>query len=120
MKVLKTKAIKVGGFDYEVEYVPNSFNFGALNRVGQCDFLNQKISINEHLHEDQQLEAFLHELVHAMIVTYDIPMPDDDESEEQIVVMFGKALLQVCKDNKLLNPALFVNTAPKAKKPVKV
>lgn len=107
MKILKIDSVTVAGYDYDVNYVPHSFNMGALNRVGEADFINQTITINEHLHPDQQLEVFLHELVHVLIKTYGIPMPEDENSEEDIVERFGKGLFQVCKDNDLLNPNIF-------------
>ena len=111
MKILKVKGVKIGGFHYSVDYVPTSFDMGAMNRIGECDYINQKISIHEHLHPDQQIEVFLHEIVHAITKIYDIPMPEDEDTEEQIVERFGKALLQVRMDNKLLNPVIF--SAPK-------
>lgn len=107
MKILKINQINIAGYDYSIDYVPHSFNMGNLQRVGECDFINQTIKINEHLHPDQQLEVFLHETIHAIIDTYGIPMPESDEQQEEIVERLGKAFFQVCKENELLNPNIF-------------
>jgi hypothetical protein len=108
--------VRIAGHDYSVNYAPHSFGMTHPAVIGECNLTAQEITINEHLHPDMQMEVFFHEVIHAIVKQYNVPMPEDDEICENIVVQLGIGIFQVMKDNNLINPNIFKLEKSKTKK----
>ena len=57
--------IRVGPFEYAVRLVHGHIRHEGRACFGLCDNLRQEILISDLPHEDQRLQVFFHELMHA-------------------------------------------------------
>jgi hypothetical protein len=83
--------LKIGGFDYTVDYVPLVNQ--AIPRYGEIQFNQHKILVSYEFSPQQQQCTLLHEAVHGIDQWLDIDL------EEEQVEKLGKGLYQLLKDN---------------------
>ena len=91
------KKIKIGYKDYKLLEQEEC----VMNYHGCTDSVKDFIIVNKSTSLDEQLDTFIHEILHAIYYTYHI-LPEDDE--ERTVAMLAHGLTAAFKDNKgLLN-----------------
>lgn len=90
--MLLPMSIKVGPYDYQVEYV-DSFPDG---RWGETEHHTLTIRLAIDQAAGQERDTVLHELLHAVWSSMDIGKP---KSEEKVVHRLSTGLLAVLRDN---------------------
>ena len=91
-------SIRIGGVEYEVEFVPNLRNATEL-LYGEINYHESKISISTTDGAGHQMQCItlLHEILHGIQNHSGIELPKD--KEEQIIDMFARGMYQVLQDN---------------------
>lgn len=90
------ESIRIGGIEYEIEYVPNLRDGNRL-LYGYIDYDNSKIQISEtdgRGHQHQCL-TLLHEILHGIREHAGLTI----ENEEEVMEVLSKGLYQVLQDN---------------------
>ena len=87
------KTINILGVDYELHYV-DSISRDSL-RIGEIDYLQQKILILNDLGMDLERVTILHEVVHGILSQLGF----EEENNEHLTQSLASALHQVLKDN---------------------
>lgn len=93
-KWCNVEEIKVGCYRYRLLYIDH-YESDALNVYGRFSHRESKIKIESGLPKDQELEVTIHELLHAVFLSY----YGEHEQEEQIVTQLAKGISQVICDN---------------------
>lgn len=83
--------IKIGQTSWRTEQV-------LMEDFGEIDSMNALIKINSLQQQNQKIDTLLHEVLHATIETYGVPMGGVD-AEEAILRTLTPALLNVLCDN---------------------
>lgn len=87
--------IKILGITYEVEEVPQIDKYQRL--LGEINYCDQVIKLEEGLSEDRYKATLIHEVFHGIL---DELGYEDLKSDEKLVQSVSAALYQVLKDNK--------------------
>jgi hypothetical protein len=88
-----SKGIAVGGFHYEVDMSEKAHrDLSADNDNGQCDMLNNVISINRDINELSISKTFIHEVIEAVNHVY-----CDNKIEHEKIQQLSYGLHQVCE-----------------------
>lgn len=91
----KTKMVEVistmnvGPNIYSVE----AGDLSRLDRIGECDSVNSKITIQEGLPPLRLREVLFHEMLHAIMFEYGISLGLEPKQEESLVQILIPALL---------------------------
>ena len=94
------KKIRIGSFDYNVDYTNETLILNAQQCYGLINYENTEIKIAKNIQNKQKQEqTFLHELFHGIVKEYKI---DFTEDEENIVDKLANGIYQILKDNKEL------------------
>lgn len=111
------KKVRIAGFDYEVtetdgekKVKPKEIGRSgtkSISLLGLIDYNEQTIEVRTDRPKDGILHTFLHEVIHGIVDRYNVPMPEDTESMEEVVDSISAGLLQVLKDNPEI-PKLFI------------
>lgn len=94
MKIPKT--LKVGGIIYQVKRVIGLAAGREDNAMGVCDPNVCKIKLDSSLTTQALESTFLHEIIEAIDIQYDMKL------DHGIISTLEVALYQVLKDNKLI------------------
>jgi len=95
------KSVKIGIYDYEVEETDDILLVGGQQCVGLISYDELKIRIDAERPLMRKEHTLAHEIVHGIVIEYDIPITE--ELLEETVDKFATGILQVLKDN----PELF-------------
>ena len=96
---LPFKEVKIGHSEFPINFVGNTFDFGASNCLGQCDFTTYEISLYDQLSDKRLRQVLVHEIVHGMSDVYAISMPPELSEMEQHVDALASAFLAFIRDN---------------------
>ena len=90
------ESIRIGGVEYEIEYVEN-LREGNRLLYGQIDYDNNKLrlSASDGIGHQHRCITLLHEVLHGIREHACM----DIENEEEVVEMFSKGLYQFLQDN---------------------
>lgn len=86
------KKVRVGANDYRVKLVDSLLSDN--DRLGDVTYSKGVIRIDSSLSKSVTKETLAHELVHAMLYE-----TGNDEQNEEQVVLLGKVLAMVLRDN---------------------
>ena len=88
--------VRIGSFDYEVEFTDNPIVVEHKECFAAIDYDNHLIQINKELGDIQMHEqSFLHEMFHGILRDRAIEVED----EELVVEELAKGLHQIIRDN---------------------
>jgi hypothetical protein len=87
-------AVRVFGRNYTITYVPAP-SYGKVP-LGNCENDKLNINITDGQHPIEERDTVLHEVIHAIFYTIQIPLKD--EGEEGVVRPLATALLGVFQD----------------------
>ena len=90
-------AVKVGLYEYSIKEASNFTDSTIPDSIGECDFIIKQITIHSYLPLPQLQQTMMHEIVHAVTHTFNIPLPSDDM--ERVVDSMATGILTVLKDN---------------------
>ncbi len=102
----RPSSVKVGPFVFNVTW--DGHELRRLDRIDGRDSFGMtlmdrcKIVIDDHRPLIALQNTLIHEILHAMVWVYDIPMPyqdDEHKMEEQFVCRFDSPLLLLFKEN---------------------
>jgi hypothetical protein len=69
-------AVKIGSATYAVELVDELTDTNSKQRWGECDHVSQTIRVVRYAEPGLAWAIFLHEVLHAIAVVYDISLPE--------------------------------------------
>lgn len=90
---MRSKSINILGVDYEISYV-DSISRESL-RIGEIDYLQQKILILKGLGEDLERVTILHEIIRGILSQLGF----EEENNEHLTQSIAGSMHQVLKDN---------------------
>jgi len=95
------KEIKIGCYDYEIEYTKDAIINNNKKCLGEINYLNNKIkiSIEDGISNQSQEQTLWHEIVHGIINYRNVSYGAD---EETFVDELATGLYLLCKNNGLL------------------
>lgn len=94
---MKEHKLRLGNSVYWVEPLPAEIAT-ELNKFGDCNRITKQIRVEDGLAQASgELETYIHEILHAIVVEHHVPLTDDNE--EQIVDPFGAGITQAIIDN---------------------
>lgn len=91
------RAVKVGNVIYNVVRTPNIHSDDATMRVGECDFLQNTITINidSYISGDAAHQTLMHEIMHAIVHMMGL----DDKIDEDLIDKLATGVHIVATDN---------------------
>ena len=89
------KQVEIIGQLWSVEVHPQ-WDSGVL---GDCDYTNHRIRINDRCSPSTAVEVFLHELLHAILAAMGALVGIEDETEERIVSALAPGLWDTFRRN---------------------
>jgi hypothetical protein len=94
--------VRIAGFDYQIKYEDAKGMPEMGLQFGQelCGCIQQKeqhIVINNEYTVDRQKETILHEIVHGIVSSYNVPVTE--KQHEDVVTGISSGLFQVLNDN---------------------
>lgn len=88
--------IKIGGVNYKIEFIEAD---NINDDLGEVRFNKSVIRINKETDKQQQLLAFIHELLHCI----------NNQLSEKDVEFLAMAIYQIIKDNKKILKEIFID-----------
>ena len=88
--------IKIGGVNYKIEFIEAD---NINDDLGEVRFNKSVIRINKETDRQQQLLAFIHELLHCI----------NNQLSEKDVEFLAMAIYQIIKDNKKILKEIFID-----------
>nr|DAO05464.1 MAG TPA: Protein of unknown function (DUF3920) [Caudoviricetes sp.] len=92
-------AVKVGLYEYNIKEASNFTDSTIPDSIGECDFVIKQITIHSYLPLQQLQQTMMHEIVHAVAHTFNIPLPVPEDEMERVVDSMATGILMVLKDN---------------------
>ena len=92
------KKIKIGHADYKIRHVSKKSNGAKLKDLGECDYVNQVITLFGNQAPSELSDSLCHEIFHGLIQTFNIPFKNARE-EEKYVRHFTGMMITLFKDN---------------------
>ena len=92
------KKIKIGHGDYDVKHVSKKTNGSKVKDLGECDYVNQVITLFGNQAPSEISDSILHECLHGYIRNFNIPFKSLRE-EEKYVRQFTGMMITLFKDN---------------------
>lgn len=90
--------IKVGYADYKVRHVSKKTKSKELKDLGECDYINQTITLFGKQAPSELLNSTWHEALHSAILAFNVPFKTTKE-EEKYVNHFTNLTITLFRDN---------------------
>lgn len=100
--IIQNNTIRIGNFDYTVDFTDEPIILGNQLCYGICDVENQLIQIDSKMTEQNKERVIFHEVFHGLAEFLGL---DFGEDNEHVIDSLARGIMQLRKDN----PLLFVN-----------
>lgn len=90
------KVVNILGLNYEILKVNQIDKDTRI--IGQIDYLNQTIKIENGLNEEKEKVTLIHETIHGILHQLGF----DEQSDEKLIQSLATGLYQVLKENKTI------------------
>lgn len=91
--------VRIAGFDWKIETTDNDATIDGS--LGVCRRTLKSIVVVDHpaMPRDEVKDTLVHELLHALVHTFNLFPEDDEEAEEKVVRPLATALVGMLNDN---------------------
>lgn len=87
---------EVWGVKYVSPYHPKLFRSNGSLSIGACDDLTKTIYINENLPTNKLKKVLAHEITHAAMFSYNVPLTyDQEEILADLIATYGEEIISI-------------------------
>lgn len=102
MKINIPKTLKAGAYEYAVSIRPAYDLAKGQDRCGVTSHMTQEIIIDGNMHPDQQINTFVHEMMHVACYVAGFGH-EIDVNQEELVMRLTPVMHQMFRDNKIFS-----------------